>query len=107
MVGGFERRGEGAKFVEETAESPDVGFFVVFFFDDLFGGHVVGGADFGFGEVFVEVEDFGEAEVTELYVVVGVEEDVGGFEVAVEDFAVLAGVDFVESEDYLHEPFPD
>lgn len=75
------------EFVDEDAERPPVdGEAVAGVLDDL-GGEVFRGAAEGEGEPgFVGVADlFGEAEVDEADVAVGVEEDVFGFEVAVGD----------------------
>ena len=64
---------------------PDVHFAAVFFLLDDFGRHPVRGADHGgaFGALFGE---FGaEAEISDFDVAAGGEEDVIGFDVAVND----------------------
>lgn len=54
----------------------------------LFGGHVVGGADAGAGQVLVLVEDLGDAKISEFHFFVK-DKDVGCFEVAVENALVV------------------
>ena len=54
----------------------------------LFGGHVVGSADAGAGQVLVLVEDLRDAEISQFHFFVK-DEDVGGLEVAVEDAFIV------------------
>ena len=103
-AGFFGRSGEAAEgkfagehFVEDDAEGINVGAVVdgVWFFD-LFGRHVVrcaeggpGAGEWIFGDGFSE--EFGDAEVGDFNAAAGVEEDVVGFDVAMED-AFVVGV---------------
>lgn len=54
----------------------------------LFGRHVVGRADAGAGQVHLLVQHLRDAEVAQLHAVVS-DEDVGRFEVAMEDALVV------------------
>ena len=54
----------------------------------LFGGHVVGSADAGAGQVLVLVEDLRDAEISQFHFFVK-DEYVGGLEVTVEDAFVV------------------
>jgi hypothetical protein len=108
-VGGFKGQSEGAALVEEHAERPDVGPFVVAFVLAELGREVVGGADHGGGEGGVAVEQLGHAQVTNFDELtpgglVFVDKDIGGFHVSVED---LPGVEVVQPQGDLDEDGPD
>ena len=70
------------------SKTEKVRFVRVRFVTVLFRRHVVGSTDAGGGKVDLFVEHFGDAEISEFDGVVG-DEDVGSFEVTVEDAFVV------------------
>jgi len=81
--------GAGEEFVEEDAVGVDVDALGGGVAHDLLGRHVVGGADLeaGFGEV--EVLAFGDAEVHEADAAGGVDVEVVGLDVAVDELLLM------------------
>ena len=93
---------EGAHFVEDAAEGPEVGAVAVGLVVADLGGEVEGGADAGDGGGVLEY--LGDAEVADFEGVVLGEEDVGGLEVPVED---VLGMENPDPEEQLREPVAD
>jgi len=83
---GVEGRAPDEHFVDEYAECPVVDSLVVSLGEDDFGREVLGRAAEGVGLVH---NDFGESEVYQHAVSLGVDEDVLRFEIAVADVAVV------------------
>ena len=106
MAGEDVGEASGEKLVGDDAEGVDVGAGVDFggVAGGLFGGHVVEGSeegtDFGSGGGGVEVGvgGFGEAEVEDFGLAGVGDEDVGGFQIAVDDALGVGVVDGVGDE---------
>lgn len=82
----LKRRMQRAELVNNAAERPNVTFLVVLLVVDLLWRHVVGRANVGECELRFIVKHPGQSEVAQFHVAVQIEEDVAGFEVAVQDF---------------------
>ena len=89
------------QFVEDDAEGPDVGSAVDGLAGGLLGAHVAGGAEdqaglgwahgecgFAFGRPF---DGFGEAEIENFYNAIRRDDDVAGFQVAVDETFIVRG----------------
>ena len=104
--GGLERRPAGEQFVEKSTQPIDVdrGCNLAGMTRDLLGGHVGGGAEdeAGVGQTAVVLDALGEPEIGDVRVVLFVEQDVRGFQVAVQDAAPVCIVD--RQSDLLHQP---
>lgn len=74
-------------FVEDTAQTPNIGGTGVLFAEKDLGRHVNGRAYHGARHVLAGIELFAEAEVCEFHLAV-VEKDVGGLKVAVHDIGL-------------------
>ena len=72
--------------VQYAAKRPDVTFFIVLLLVDLLRAHVVWSTHMRECELRLVRHDTSEAEVTELHVRVGIEEDVARFEVTMQNF---------------------
>lgn len=84
-AGGLVRHFTGEELVKNDADGVEVGRDAnVFGAGEDFGSGVAGGAEDG-GAFVVGIRGGGEAEVTDLGIGVGIEEDVGGLDVAVND----------------------
>ena len=104
-VAGVVGRDSGKDFVEEDAEGVDVAGGGDVLAAGLLGagvmrGHHRGQGDGGVARGMGELDDFGDAEIEELGLAVGGDEDVGGLDVAVDDAGVVGaldgGADFAE-----------
>lgn len=84
--------------LHENAERPPVGLFAVSFLRDDLRRHILRCADDGVRFGVGAGEFLGDTEVSELEVAVGVEQDVFGFEVAVDDVHL---VEVLEREEDL------
>ena len=104
LVCSFKRVLKSAKFVKNTSQRPDITLGVVRTIFALFGGEVVGGADFGVEEGVSRFEHFGHAKVPDSNVVVLGKIDVERFDVPMQD---VLGVQVVDAETNLHEELPD
>src|SRR5689334_16642846 len=73
--------------VENDARGPEVGAVIHRLGEDLFGGHVGDGSDddAGFRKRTLDVRAAGQTEVYDLDLAVGVDDEVGGLDVAVDD----------------------
>lgn len=104
LVVGFEGVAEGAQFVEDAAEGPDVALVVVGLLFAKLGRQVVGCANNGVGHVVGLGEALGDSEVSDLDLVGFAEEHVDGLDISVED---LEGVQVVEAQRHLDEKLPN
>lgn len=81
-----EGRSAGEQVVHEDSVTPPIGRFAVTRgFDDHLRRHVLDRAAKGRGQLVASAEDLAEAEIDEFDVAVGVEHDVLGLEVAIDD----------------------
>lgn len=88
-------------FVKDAAQTPHVRLLVVPAIFPNLRRHDEGRAYFGLGEVEGLAHELGDAEVADLHLVAGSDEDVVGLEVAVQDLLL---VDVLEAQRQLDEP---
>lgn len=75
--------------MQDTAKTPYIRFLVVLAILPDLGRHHKGSADFGLSQIKGLAHEFGYAEVSDLDLPVSSEEDVIGFEIAVQDLLVV------------------
>ena len=90
---GFVGRIAGHRMVERGAEGEDVAAVVFFVVDDFFGGDVEGGGPDFAGLIAAAIDEEGEAEVHDFGGAGFGEEDVGGFDVAMDEGELLGGAE--------------
>ena len=88
-------------FVKHTPQTPHIRLLVVLAIFPNLRRHHEGRAYFGLGEVEGLAHEFGDAEVADLHLVAGSDEDIVGLEVAVQNLLV---VDVLEAQRQLDEP---
>ena len=93
--------------VDDAAQRPDIALLVILLVIDLFWAHVVGRADVRVGEDRLVPHDARKAKVSQLHVVVCVEEYIAGLQITMEDFAFLPSVARMQSLQDLAENGPD
>ena len=93
---GVKRPPAGEQLVEEAADGKEIAAAVDLRAPDLFGGHVVGSTDDVARPRHRSRRQTGDAEVHDLHGAVGVEEDVGRLDVAMDDSRLVRAVQACE-----------
>ena len=99
----FEGVAEGAEFVEQAAQGPDIALFVVRLLLAEFGREVERGADHGLRKL-VASEHLGDPQVANFDFLVLVHEDVQSFDIPVQNLVL---VDVLEAQADFDEEAPD
>ena len=89
LIGRLEGRPQGEHLVDHAAGRPDIRLLVVPLLLDLLGAHVVRRADVRVGEDGFVAHDPTQPKITQLHVVIGVEEDVSGLQISMQDLVSL------------------
>ena len=92
---------ESGDLVENAAETPNIRFLVVRLFLADLRREIVRSADGGIGAVVGVLQYSGDAEVSNLDVSLRSEEDVLGFQIAMQDLFVM---DVIHGQGHLHQP---
>ena len=79
MSSGLERSSQGSNFVDNATQRPYITLFIIFLVRNLLWAHIVWRADMSVGKDGLGTHDSRQAEIAQLHVVVGVEEDITRF----------------------------
>ena len=89
LIGRLEGRPQGEHLVDHAAGRPDIRLLVVPLLLDLLGAHVVRRANVRVGEDGFVAHDPAQPEIAQFHVVIGVEEDVSGLQISMQDLVSL------------------